>query len=80
MWKKGQLNRDAVAQDAKKLIVALGLESNVPEDTKIIGIETDGIGEGYPLYGEKLSRVISIYRAKDFSDSIIKAEKMLKHY
>ncbi|MDB4079239.1 aldehyde dehydrogenase family protein, partial [Amylibacter sp.] len=80
LWKKGQLNRDAVAQDAKKLIVALGLESNVPEDTKIIGIETDGIGEGYPLSGEKLSRVISIYRAKDFSDSIIKAEKMLKHY
>ncbi|MDB0034999.1 aldehyde dehydrogenase family protein, partial [Amylibacter sp.] len=80
LWKKGSLNRDAVAQDAKKLIVALGLESNVPEDTKIIGIETDGIGEGYPLSGEKLSRVISIYRAKDFSDSIIKAEKMLKHY
>ncbi len=80
LWKKGQLNREAIAQDADKLINALNLDDQVPEGTKFIGIETNGIGANYPLSGEKLSRVISIYRAKDFSDSVLTAKKMLMHY
>lgn len=80
LWKKGQLNREAIAQDADKLINALNLDDHVPEGTKFIGIETNGIGENHPLSGEKLSRVISIYRAKDFSDSVLTAKKMLMHY
>ena len=80
LWKKGQLNREAIAQDADILINALDLNDHVPKGTKFIGIETDGIGDSYPLSGEKLSRVVSIYKAKDFSDSVLKAKKMLMHY
>ena len=56
------------------------MNDHVPKGTKFIGIETDGIGDSYPLSGEKLSRVVSIYKAKDFSDSVLKAKKMLMHH
>ncbi len=80
LWQKGNLNRNAIAQDSHKLIDALDLSNLVGKDNEFIGIETSGIGENFPLSGEKLSRVISIYREKDFDNAQIKAGKMLKHY
>ena len=80
LWQKGNLNRNAIAQDSHKLIDALDLSNLVGKENEFIGIETEGIGENFPLSGEKLSRVISIYREKDFDNAQIKAGKMLKHY
>ena len=79
LWENGHLSRHAIAQDARTLIDALDLKGDVPENTKFICIETQGIGEAYPLSGEKLSRVIALYRASDFDDAIMKSKKMLEH-
>ena len=80
LWQKGHLSRHAIAQDADVLIKALELDDHVPADTKFICIETQGIGEDHPLSGEKLSRVIALYRATDFDDATQIAAKMLGHY
>ncbi len=70
LWVKGHLNPAAIAQDADKMITALGLTDEVPADTAYIAVETRGIGLDHPLSGEKLSRVLTVYRARDFDDAV----------
>lgn len=69
LWPNGHLNRDVIAQDADKMLVALDMVGKVPADTTYLAVETAGIGPDHPLSGEKLSRVLALYRAKDFSDA-----------
>ena len=64
LWPDGHLNRSVIAQDADKMIQALELD--VPEGTEYIVVPTTGIGAEHPLSGEKLSRVLALYRADDF--------------
>ncbi|MCY3982388.1 MAG: aldehyde dehydrogenase family protein [Roseovarius sp.] len=70
LWPDGHLNRAVIAKDADVMIAALGLEGRVPENTEYLAVETSGMGPGHPLSGEKLSRVLALYRARDFNDSI----------
>ncbi|WP_299730248.1 aldehyde dehydrogenase family protein [uncultured Tateyamaria sp.] len=70
LWVKGHLNPQAIAQDADKMIAALGLTDEVPADTSYLAVESTGIGPDHPLSGEKLSRVLTVYRAKDFEDAV----------
>ena len=70
LWPNGHLNRSAIAQDADRLIAALGMTEDVPEDTQYLAVETTGIGPDHPLSGEKLSRVLALYRATDFEDAV----------
>ena len=68
LWPDGHLNRSVIAQDADKMIAALGLD--VPEGTDYIAVPTSGIGPDHPLSGEKLSRVLALYRAPDFDAAV----------
>lgn len=70
LWVKAHLNPRAIAQDASDMIAALGLTDEVPADTKFIAVETKGIGPDHPLSGEKLSRVLTVYRAADFAEAV----------
>ncbi len=69
LWPDGHLNRQVIAQDADKMLLALGMQHDVPAETTFLAVETAGIGPGHPLSGEKLSRVVAVYRAKDFDDA-----------
>lgn len=77
LWPDGHLNRSVIAQDADKMIAALGMTGQVPADTKFLAVETKGIGPDHPLSGEKLSRVAALYRAKDYADAKAIAERIL---
>ena len=79
LWPDGHLNRDVIAQDADKMLVALDMVGKVPPDTTFLAVETAGIGPEHPLSGEKLSRVLALYRAKDFDDATGIAAKILSH-
>ncbi len=68
LWPDGHLNRSVIAQDADKMIAALDLD--VPEGTDYIAVPTSGIGPDHPLSGEKLSRVLALYRASDFDAAV----------
>ncbi len=79
LWPSGHLNRSVIAQDADKMIEALGMTGQVPSDTKFLVVETNGVGKDHPLSGEKLSRVAALYRAKDFADAQAIAARILTY-
>ena len=79
LWPDGHLNREVIAQDASQMIKALGLEGKVPEGTEYIVVPTDGIGPDHPLSGEKLSRVLALYRASDFDSAVATARDIQLH-
>ncbi|MCK0126782.1 aldehyde dehydrogenase family protein [Gelidibacter sp. F2691] len=79
LWPDGHLNREVIAQDADKMIEALGLSGQVSDDTKFLAVETQGIGPDHPLSGEKLSRVAALYRAKDYDDAQAIATRILDY-
>ena len=70
LWPDGHLNRSVIAQDADKMLAALGLSEEVPPGTKFVAVQTSGIGAGHPLSGEKLSRVVALYRAPDYDQAV----------
>lgn len=79
LWPDGHLNREAIAQDADKMITALDLGDEVPEGTQYVAVETTGIGPEHPLSGEKLSRVLAFYRATDFDDAVATTRRIQLH-
>lgn len=79
LWPDGHLNREVIAQDADKMIEALGLSGQVPDETKFLAVETQGIGTDHPLSGEKLSRVAALYRATDYDDAQAIATRILDY-
>ena len=79
LWPDGHLNRAVIAQDAPRMIEALGLLGKVPQATRFVAVETRGIGPEHPLSGEKLSLVLALYRATDFTDATRIVARILSH-
>ena len=77
LWPDGHLNRAVIAQDADVMIRELDLD--VPAKTRFVAVETDGIGPKSPLSGEKLSRVVALYRAQDFDSAAATTARILGH-
>jgi sulfoacetaldehyde dehydrogenase len=68
LWVDGKLNRAVIAQGPDKLLDVFEL-GRAPKSTKFVMAEETGIGKAHPLSGEKLSLVLTVYRAKDFADA-----------
>lgn len=66
LWKNGKLNRHLIAQDMKVLVDSFNLPGEAAK-SKYILVEETGIGRDYPLSGEKLALVLTVYRARDFA-------------
>ncbi|MFS8541489.1 MAG: aldehyde dehydrogenase family protein [Tissierellales bacterium] len=77
MWIDGVLNRDIIAQPAKKIAEIAGLD--IPEDRKFIMVEETGIGPDYPFSGEKLSVVLTLYKYKEFQEGIDKVNEITSY-
>ena len=76
LWVDGKLNRNLIARDAPTLADGFGLPAN---GSAFFMVEETGIGPGYPLSGEKLSLVLTIYRARDFDDAKRIGATVLEH-
>lgn len=80
LWPDGaHLGRDVIATDADVLLERLGLTARAPEGTRFVAVETDGIGPGHPLSSEKLSRVLALYRARDYADATAIVGRIMAH-
>lgn len=79
LWQDGHMNREIIAKDAEVMIDKLGLTGKVPPGTRLIAVETEGIGPDHPLSGEKLSRIAALYRARDFDHAAGLARRILLH-
>lgn len=76
LWKNGKLNRHLIAQDMKVLVESFNLPGEAAK-SKFILVEETGIGRDYPLSGEKLALVLTVYRAKDFAAAKETVRKIL---
>jgi sulfoacetaldehyde dehydrogenase len=79
LWPDGSLARDVMARDPAVVIDRLGLGGRVPAGTRFLAVETDGVGPGHPLSGEKLSVVLALYRATDFEAATALLGRVLAH-
>jgi sulfoacetaldehyde dehydrogenase len=66
LWHDGKLNRNLIARDANILARAFGLPAEA-ESADFFMVEDAGTGKAHPFSGEKLSLVLTVYRAKDFA-------------
>ncbi|WP_017413554.1 bifunctional acetaldehyde-CoA/alcohol dehydrogenase [Clostridium tunisiense] len=73
--KRQSMNADIVGQSAEKIAKMAGIE--VPDGTKILICELEGIGEKYPLSREKLSPILSMFIADTTEEGIHRAEEMI---
>ncbi len=71
----GALNAKIVGQPAHKIAKLAGVE--VPEATKILIGEVESVDISEEFAHEKLSPVLAMYRAKDFDEAIVKAERLV---
>jgi sulfoacetaldehyde dehydrogenase len=76
LWPDGKLSRTLIARDADELARGCGLPA-AAESRKFFMVEETGIGRDFPFSGEKLSLVLTVYRAKDFEDAIAIANRIL---
>ena len=71
----GALNAKIVGQPAAKIAALSGVE--VPAGTKILIGEVESVELSEEFAHEKLSPVLAMYKAKDFSDALNKAERLV---
>ena len=72
--KSGGMSAAVVGQSAVKIAAAAGIK--VPEDTKILVAQLEGVGPEYPLSREKLSPILAYYTVTDYKEGIRRCEEM----
>ncbi len=73
---KQMVNADIVGKYPYEIAALAGIK--IPEDTKVLCCEIEGVGAAYPLSREKLSPVLAVVKAADAKDGIDKAEIMVE--
>jgi sulfoacetaldehyde dehydrogenase len=76
LWKNGKLNRHLIARDMPVLSSSFGLPMEAA-NSKFLMVEETGIGKEFPLSGEKLALVLTVYRAPDFEAATEMVRKIL---
>lgn len=71
----GKLNAKIVGQTALTIAKMAGI--TVPDYTKILIGETNGVGPDFPFSVEKLSPVLALYHEKDFNAALKRAQQLL---
>jgi sulfoacetaldehyde dehydrogenase len=78
LWQDGKLDRSLVARDAALLVRRFELGKG-SEKARFFLVPAELIGKDEPLSGEKLSLVLTVYRARDFDQSVVLANRLLLH-
>lgn len=78
LWPDGKLSRTLIARDADVLARGFGLPAAV-EEKKFFMVEETGVGRDFPFSSEKLSLVLTVYRARDFDAAMARANEILAH-
>lgn len=69
MFPGGKLSPAVTAQSVKKICAAAGLGRAELVNAKCLMVEETGAGADFPFSGEKLSPVLTLYRARDFDQA-----------
>ena len=66
LWIQGKLNPNLIAKSAYDIAKLVGLQRPDMKQAKILMVEETGTGHEHPFSGEKLSPVLTLYRADNF--------------
>jgi sulfoacetaldehyde dehydrogenase len=66
MWPDGKLSSAVTAKSAGKIAALAGLARERALGARFLMVEETATGPDYPFSGEKLSPVLTVYRARDF--------------
>jgi len=69
LWQDGHLNRHVIAKDPDVLADACGLGPDAAKAKFFMVEDENNAGKDYPLSDEKLSLVLTVYRAKNFTEA-----------
>lgn len=75
LWPDGKLSRTLIAHDMPVLAEAFGMPEAA--GARFVMVEESGVGPDYPFSGEKLSLVLTIYRAADFDAALRRVREIL---
>ena len=70
MWPDGKLSSRVIGQSAAMIAERAGLKAVAAAKPRALMVEESDAGPEYPFSGEKLSPVLTVYRARDFDDAI----------
>ena len=85
MWPDGKLSPAVIGQSARLIAErAAGLDPNgrdawlaiAGRDPRILMVAEEGVGHDHPFSGEKLSPVLTIYAARDFTEAAATVERI----
>lgn len=77
LWVNGNLNRKVIAKDPDVLAEVVGLPE-AAKQAKFFMVEETGVGRDFPLSNEKLSLVLTVYRASDFAAAKNRLSELLE--
>ena len=75
-WKNSKMTTDLLAQDIDVIIEKVGLRERATENTKFLILPTNKAGPNEVVCGEKMSRFLTLYQVKSFSEAIELAIKI----
>ncbi len=78
LWINGNLNRKVIAKDPDVLAEVVGLPDEA-KNAKFFMVEETGVGADYPLSNEKLSLVLTVYRAADYKGAKARLSELLDY-
>ena len=69
MWPEGKLSSAVIGQPAPAIAQRAGLASPQAKSARVLLVEEKGFGPSHPFSMEKLSPVLTVYRARDFGEA-----------
>ncbi len=79
LWTQGKLNRNLIAKPAIKIANEIKLNLDTRNNVKFLMVEESGIGPKYLFSGEKLSPVLTVFKADDFNHAKNIAHEILNY-
>ena len=76
MWRDGKLSARVIGQSAAAIAERAGLATVAAQKPQVLMVEEKGAGPEYPFSGEKLSPVLTVYRARDFDHAMQIVERI----
>ena len=69
LWIQGKLNPHLIAKSASEIATVVGFQRPEMRQAKMLMVEETGTGSEHPFSGEKLSPVLTLYRAENFKSA-----------
>ncbi len=79
MWQDGHLNRHILAKPVNEVCAAAGLQRKELVNSDFLMVTETETGKGAPFSGEKMSLVLTVYRANNFEEAKNLANNILNY-